>query len=105
MEILDWISEWMISECDGDWEHEYGIKIETLDNPGWDVEIDLSYTDLENLHFEYTLVENSEHDWYCWKVKNGKFEAAGDLKKLPFLLNKFKELVEEYSVEDDDEEE
>ena len=23
------------NECDGDWEHENQVKIETVDNPGW----------------------------------------------------------------------
>jgi hypothetical protein len=33
------IQELYRSECNGDLEHQYGIKIETLDNPGWSVEI------------------------------------------------------------------
>jgi len=33
-------------QCDGDWEHSYGVKIETLDNPGWLVTIDLTDTTL-----------------------------------------------------------
>ena len=44
--MLDWIANWYISQCDGRWEHFYGIKIDTLDNSGWGVEIDLSDTDL-----------------------------------------------------------
>lgn len=33
--IFEWLQKWYKSQCDGDWEHEYGIKIETVDNPGW----------------------------------------------------------------------
>ena len=29
------IDEWFRQCCDGEWEHRYGIRIETTDNPGW----------------------------------------------------------------------
>ncbi|RRJ95187.1 hypothetical protein Ga0100231_013590 [Opitutaceae bacterium TAV4] len=38
---LQRLSEWYASQCDGDWEHSYGFKISTLDNPGVAIEIDL----------------------------------------------------------------
>ena len=44
--MLEWLQDWYLKQCDGGWEHEYGIKIETLDNPGWKVIIDLAYTEL-----------------------------------------------------------
>jgi hypothetical protein len=37
---------WYSARCDGNWEHEHGVKIDTLDNPGWSVVIDLEGTDL-----------------------------------------------------------
>lgn len=39
--------DWYLSNCDGDWEHVYGVKLETLDNPGWILTIDLAETDLD----------------------------------------------------------
>ncbi|MHC3815880.1 Imm53 family immunity protein [Streptomyces sp. DT9] len=53
--LLDWLQNWYAQQCDGDWEHEWGVKIATLDNPGWTIEIDLKETDLEER--EYTLQE------------------------------------------------
>ena len=41
---LDFLQQWYAEQCNGDWEHEFGIKIETLDNPGWSLEIDLAKT-------------------------------------------------------------
>ncbi|MDO7908781.1 Imm53 family immunity protein [Paenibacillus sp. JX-17] len=41
MEILKWLQEWYASQCDGDWEHSNGIKITSIDNPGWYVEINI----------------------------------------------------------------
>jgi len=33
--VMERIQDWYRRQCDGDWEHSYGVKIETLDNPGW----------------------------------------------------------------------
>jgi hypothetical protein len=26
---------WYLEQCNDLWEHSYGVKIDTLDNPGW----------------------------------------------------------------------
>ena len=44
MKELEWLEQWYEKTCDGDWEHIYGISIDTLDNPGWRVRIDLRET-------------------------------------------------------------
>ncbi|TMB85990.1 MAG: hypothetical protein E6J45_14585 [Chloroflexi bacterium] len=31
------LQHWYLSRCDGEWEHQRGITIESLDNPGDDV--------------------------------------------------------------------
>jgi len=48
---LLWIQKWYKSQCNGDWEHEYGVKIETVDNSGWYVTINLMDTNLEGIFF------------------------------------------------------
>jgi hypothetical protein len=95
--ILQWIQEWYLSQCDGEWEHEYGVKIETADNPGWSIHINLEYTQLEELKYETPVIEKFEHDWYFIKVENSIFYAAGDPTKLEFLLKEFKKLVEQHT--------
>lgn len=95
MEVIKWLENWYQLHCDGDWEHSYRVKIETIDNPGWNVKIDLADTSLENLHVEYSLLEISETDWYGYSIKNGMFNAAGDPTKLLFLIDLFKGIVEE----------
>lgn len=97
MEILSWIEKWFLSQCDGGWEHSYSIKIESLDNPGWGLTIDIAETELQDLNIPYKLVENSENDWYGIKIENQKFEAFGDPLKLEFLLTKFKDFAENNS--------
>ncbi|UOQ53884.1 immunity 53 family protein [Hymenobacter cellulosivorans] len=91
--ILTWIQNWYLSQCDGEWEHEYGVKIETLDNPGWWVRIDLAYTDLEDIRLEVSVGESAD-DWHYIKVVDKVFDASGDPTKLEFLLNEFRALAE-----------
>lgn len=94
-DILEWLENWYASNCNEDWEHMYGITIETLDNPGWDVTIDLRETAFENEIINHFSYENSENDWYGYGVKDAKFYAAGDPSKLSFLLSLFRKFVEE----------
>ena len=92
---IEIISKWFLQQCDGDWEHEYGIKIETLDNPGWHITIDLQFTSLESLAIE-EKVDHSDNDWYFLEIKNNQFKAAGDPLKLNFILDKFVEIIQKY---------
>ena len=94
MEIIKWIEAWYESQCDGDWEHQQGIRIETLDNPGWRVEIDLTDTDFDNLSVEYELIEKSEEDWYGVSVKEARFVGVGDPAKLEVILCTFRQIIE-----------
>jgi hypothetical protein len=48
---LEELQRWYEAQCDGDWEHEFGATIATLDNPGWTVDIDLERTPLEGRAF------------------------------------------------------
>jgi hypothetical protein len=86
------IQRWYAAQCDGDWEHEYGIRIETIDNPGWRVRIHLEGTDLAGRRFaprEYGLRDDSATDWHRIWVENNCFEGAGDPSKLEFILGQF----------------
>jgi len=44
MTNLEKLQNWYIQQIDGDWKHTYGIKIDTLDNPVWLLEVDLAET-------------------------------------------------------------
>jgi len=91
--IIQWIENWYLTHCDGAWEHTEGIRIETLDNPGWHVKINLNGTELQEIEYDSGLIENNEHDWFYINVKDEIFDAHGDPNKLYFILSKFKELV------------
>ena len=80
--VLQELQQWYRSQCDGDWEHDNGVKIETLDNPGWRVTVALMGTELAGRAF--TEIQRLEHetDWIVCQVKAGKFEGDGG----PFML-------------------
>ncbi|MEC5145915.1 immunity 53 family protein [Chitinophaga sp. 212800010-3] len=93
--IIKWIENWFASQCDGNWEYVYGVKIYTLDNPGWSVEIDLEGTELADLEMEVQVFgDPAGKDWHSFLVADAVFRAGGDPGKLELLLNLFKELVE-----------
>ena len=83
MTTLQQLQQWYQSHCDSDREHSFGIKIDTLDNPGWSVTIELNDTELENRPF--TDVQRLEHetDWIHCRVRDNKFEGHGG----PFMLD------------------
>lgn len=94
MDILEWLQEWYKSNCDGDWEHLYGTLIDTLDNSGWSVKIDLLDTDLEDKYFAEIRYDNGDGDWMFCKVKDGKFNGDGDSNKLKDILLIFRDWAE-----------
>lgn len=87
--LLTELQKWFASNCDGDWEHEFGVKIGTLGNPGWFVEIDLKATRLAEHAFITVDHDQSDSDWIrCW-VEESKFNGVGDPSKLEAILQTF----------------
>lgn len=86
---LDSLSQWFLSNCNGDWEHDRRVSISNLDNPGWTIEIDLSDTQLEGRDFEPVESTAGGADWYrCWVDKSTFHGVAGPLN-LEVLLSTF----------------
>lgn len=89
MSDIQRLQEWYASQCDGDWEHEFGIRIENLDNPGWSVTIPLSGTELEDVPFAEIKEMAPGRDWLrCW-VENGEWNGVGGPFMLQRLLSQF----------------
>lgn len=94
---FSWLSEWYQSQCNGDWEHRYGISIDTLDNPGWYIRIDLVDTGLEEVPFD--TVESGEvggdgttfAHWYTCQISNGQFLASCGSLDLETAIKIFRE--------------
>ncbi|MBS7531389.1 immunity 53 family protein [Hazenella sp. IB182353] len=86
MNNLKSLERWYYSQCDEDWEHIYQIKLETVDNPGWSLEIDLEENNLENKKFSEIEIERSEDDWLFCLVRDNKFIGAGGPLNLDEIL-------------------
>jgi hypothetical protein len=84
---------WYRKQCDGEWEHQYGVSIDALDNPGWTVVIDLVDTDLDSMQMPAIVEERTDGDWLQCKIDNGKFMGAGGPLKLNSILQIFLDLT------------
>jgi len=73
---LSKLEQWYASQCNGDWEHSYGVRIDTLDNPGWTVAIDLGDTRKEFSVLERQKLERSQNDWIQYWVEKRQFRVA-----------------------------
>lgn len=91
MNELKRLQRWYRGQCNEDWEHGFGVKIETLDNPGWYVTIDLAETELEHRHFEPLSRGDSEEDtdWIFCKLEATRFVGSGGAENLGELLRVF----------------
>jgi hypothetical protein len=73
---IEFLQSWYSAQCNGDWEHSFGIDIGTLDNPGWHVDIELSGTNLANKGFTLIDQKIGDNDWMrCW-VEKLKFKVV-----------------------------
>ena len=82
-------------QCHGKWEHHHGVKIDSIDNPGWWVIIDLEHTSLAEAYFAAISQGGDANDhpmnnqWLHCCVKNRQFHGAGDQGKLEEIINLF----------------
>lgn len=82
------LQNWYLTNCDGDWEHGHGISINTIDNPGWTIKINLSDTCLQDLQYDKQF-DNGTFDWLFIKVTDRVLEASGDANKFSVILTIF----------------
>ena len=89
MNELDRLQQWYQMHCDGDWEHQFGVQLGTLDNPGWYLDIDLEGTGLLNRHFDPVSVDRTESDWLRCTTEAAVFKARGGPVNLREMLRVF----------------
>lgn len=103
-DALSWLMDWYVAQCDGDWEHRFGLEIGTLDNPGWSLAIDLNGTPFEGRPFdpvvhnisEQEAVDGPEGDksWWDCRVEGSTFKAFGDPRDLSGMIAVFRRWIE-----------
>jgi hypothetical protein len=82
--------QWYAAHCDGEWEHGSGIKLTTLDNPGWRLKINIADTELQHVPFasvEYQLTDDISW-WRCWRDE-AVFHAACGVNNLNAVIDVF----------------
>ena len=100
-DTLSRLQAWYQEHCNGEWENDRGVSIESTDNPGWWVKIDLSGTELESKSFtEVTRGKTDTHDpeppWMrCYIGADHVFHGAGDPTTLLEILNTFLDWADE----------
>src|SRR5918994_1076194 len=96
VDLLGWLERWYQEQCDGEWEDDCGLTIETLDNPGWLVSVDLRHVEPEAPASRALAVLGEPPNagngneggpvWMTCEVKGGKFVGAGDPTQLRAIL-------------------
>jgi hypothetical protein len=85
--LLQRLNAWYQEQCDGEWEHHHGVTIESLDNPGWRMRIDLEGTRLEARSFPALRQESPDQASWLDCFKEGEtFVAASSPDRLEQAL-------------------
>ena len=85
-DVLLRLQAWYADQSDGEWEHSYGVRIDTLDNPGWAVRIDLNGTSVEDRALDREEVHRSKRTGLSYGVttpRNGTQRVDRTTSKNP----------------------
>jgi len=88
---LLWLQAFMVEQCDGEWEHDFGIEIASTDNPGWRVVIDLTGTAYEDLQLSSNPLRSGGD--IVLRVDNKVFDGSGGVTELTKILHSMKSVL------------
>lgn len=82
------LQAWYARQCDGEWEHGYGIRLQTLDNPGWTITVSLHGTPMEHEDMTARLL-NYQHDtdWIIIQKEGASLKGACGALQLEAMLS------------------
>jgi Immunity protein 53 len=108
--LLAELSDWHRRHCDGEREHWYGITIQTTDNPGWWVKVDLTGTPLAARRFErvaeavdangYPSAERWLNCQVNCQATGHVWHGAGDVSRLEEIVSRFLRWAKEDGAQD-----
>ncbi len=96
------LTAWYTRQCNGLWEHQQGVSIESCDNPGWWVKVQLRGTALESVPFDRVAEGVDDQGsprgarWLHCQVSDRVWQGAGDETTLQRLLNLFLDWAERH---------
>jgi len=95
---LEWLQQFYLSLCNGDWEHSYGCTIDNVDNPGWSFKFELAdtvYAEIEGPEIKKGADQTGDGpDWIVLKKVGSTIEGACGPLKLEELIGEFRAWVE-----------
>src|SRR5687768_11597382 len=106
MTDLDWLAAWFQRESSEAWLREHGVRLDSTENPGWWLRVDLAGTSLESRAHDGVLFYEGEPardeagqvvvvgkpghsytrcgaSWFVCGIDERVFHAAGDAARLP----------------------
>jgi hypothetical protein len=95
MNTLARLQTWYSRQCNGEWENSHGITIQTCDNPGWWVKINLAGTPLRKQPFAGVTegVDAQRYpvssSWLSCYMEDGTWHGAGNEARLEQILEVF----------------
>ena len=91
---FDWLQQFFLSNCDGEWEHEYGCTIETMSDPGWLIRFDLRETEHAAKVLEELEDRASPLAWLKCRMEAGVFEGQCGPRRLAECIDILRDVVE-----------
>ena len=88
------LQEWYLSQCNGDWGHGRGVRIDTLDNPGWAIDISIVGTNREDTALQSFEIERNNDDWIHFAREDGTVKIRCGPISLEESINRFLDAVE-----------
>lgn len=83
------LQAWYAARCDGEWEHRFGVNLGTLDNPGWQLDVDLTDTDVAARAFERVERFRDDADWVVAFRDDRQWHGAGGALNLAEVIGLF----------------
>jgi hypothetical protein len=109
-DVLARLSRWYTAQCDGDWEHHQGISIQSCDNPGWWVKINLKGANVADRPFTPIRLNVGDDghvlpdpkvdhyapipSWLHCHIQDGVWHGAGNETRLHEILTIFVDWAE-----------
>lgn len=107
MKKFDELIKWWQGKCDGEWEHEFGVVLTSMDNPGWLLKIDVAGEDDHILPLGFQVSsEFPDGGWIKCHVASGStsgspeehlrhFVGMGGAGNLSDILDVFFEAIQQ----------
>jgi hypothetical protein len=88
-DVLDQLQAWYLEQCDGEWELDGSIRIDTIENPGWSLTVDLEGTAYAGLTLDRKEDDAGEADWIHWWSDGSQFHAYAGPAGLTRAVHEF----------------